>query len=140
MKHYFTKYDGIKDLQLQFKNQLEKVLPQLTNVDSNNIEQPNNNENQVITQDKLNRNELKELLNNLKNAVLEEDLDEEEKEDCLEQIQKIEKALQNTQEAKNKKTAKKAMKMLRGPAADLSSNAAMVTVCNQLPDLIAKIF
>ncbi len=76
----------------------------------------------------------------MKNAVSEEDLDEEEKEDCLEQIQEIVKALEKSQEAEKKKTAKKAMKILRGTAADLSSSSAMINICNQLPDLIAKIF
>lgn len=32
------------------------------------------------------------------------------------------------------------MKVLRGTAAGLPQGAAMVTICNQLPDLISKIF
>ena len=39
-----------------------------------------------------------------------------------------------------KKIAKEAMRIMRGIAAGLSPSAAMVTICNQLPELIAKIF
>ncbi len=90
--------------------------------------------------DRPNKKELKELLDRLQNAVLEEDLDDEEKEETLEQIQAIAEALQDSQDGVMKKTAKKAMKMLRGTAAALPPSAAMVNICNQLPDLIGKIF
>ena len=86
------------------------------------------------------KKELKELLSQLQSAVLEANLDEEETEETLEQIQVIAKALQNSQATGVKKIAKNAMKMLRGTAAALPPSAAMVTICNQLPDLIAKIF
>jgi len=48
-------------------------------------------------------------------------------------------ALQNSQDTTMKRTAKTAMNMLRGIAADLPPTASMVTICNQLPDLIGKI-
>ena len=86
------------------------------------------------------KKELKELLNKLQTAVMKAELDEEDREDTLEQIQIIAKALQDSQDGAMKKTAKTAMKMLRGTAAALPPSAAMVTICNQLPDLISKIF
>ncbi|MGK7893497.1 MAG: COR domain-containing protein [Xenococcus sp. (in: cyanobacteria)] len=86
------------------------------------------------------KKELKELLNQLQSAVLEANLDEEDKEDTLEQIQLIASSLTNSQDGSVKKAAKKAMKLLRGTAAALPPSAAMVTICNQLPDLISKIF
>ncbi len=76
----------------------------------------------------------------MQNEIFETELDDEDKEDTLEQIQVIAKALQNSQNSVMKKTVKKAMKMLRGTAAALPPSAAMVTICNQLPDLISKIF
>ena len=86
------------------------------------------------------KKELKELLDQLQTAVKEAELDEEEKAESLEQIQAIASSLTNTQDGAVKKTAKRAMKLLRGTAAALPPSAAMVTICNQLPDLIAKIF
>ena len=86
------------------------------------------------------KQELKELLSQLQNTVLEANLDEEEIEETLEQIQVIASSLTNSQDGAVKKTAKKAMKILRGTAAALPPSAAMVTICNQLPDLISKIF
>ncbi|MEM7554867.1 MAG: COR domain-containing protein [Cyanobacteria bacterium P01_A01_bin.84] len=86
------------------------------------------------------KQELKELLSKLYSAVLESNLDEEETEETFEQIQEIAEALKNSKDGIMKKTAKRAMKMLRGTAAALPPSAAMVTICNQLPDLINKIF
>ena len=86
------------------------------------------------------KKELKELLSELQTAVMEAELGEEDREDTLEQIQAIAKALADSQNSAMKKTAKTAMKMLRGTAAALPPSAAMVTICNQLPDLISKIF
>ena len=86
------------------------------------------------------KQELKKLLNQLKNAVLEENLDEEETEEALKQIQAIASSLTNSQDAAAKKTAKKAMKILRVTVLDLPPDAAMVTICNQLRNLISKIF
>lgn len=48
--------------------------------------------------------------------------------------------MQNSQDGAVKKTAKRAMTMLRGITADLPSNADMVTICNQLSELIGKVF
>lgn len=86
------------------------------------------------------KKKLKELLKQLQTAVLETELDTEDREDTLEQIKAIAEALPNSQDGATKKTAKQAMKILRGTAAALPPSAAMVTICNQLPDLISKIF
>ncbi|MGK7937166.1 MAG: YiiD C-terminal domain-containing protein [Xenococcaceae cyanobacterium] len=87
-----------------------------------------------------NKKELKELLDQLQTAVLETELDKEEKAESLEQIQTIVSSLSNSQDGLVKKTVKTAMKLLRGTAAALPPTASMVTICNQLPDLIDKIF
>ncbi len=55
-------------------------------------------------------------------------------------ISVIAEALQNSQDGAAKKTAKRAMRILRGIGADLPPSAAMVNICNQLRELIAKIF
>ena len=90
--------------------------------------------------DEPSKKELKQLLSQLQNTVLEENLEIEDQEETLEQIQAIAEALQNSCDRVMQKSAKRAMKMLRGTAADLSARSAMVKICNQLPDLISKIF
>jgi len=45
MGHFYTKYDNIDDLKFRFSEQLGKVLPRLTGIETNNI-QDNNNNNQ----------------------------------------------------------------------------------------------
>ena len=62
------------------------------------------------------------------------------KAEALEQIQAIASSLTNSQDGAVKKTAKKEMKVLLGTAAMLPPCAVMVTICNQLPDFISKIF
>ncbi len=86
------------------------------------------------------KKELKELLRQLHNAVLEAELDDDDQEESLELVQAIASSITNSQDGTVKKTAKRAMKILRGTAAALPPGAAMVTICNQLPDLISKIF
>ncbi len=86
------------------------------------------------------KQELKELLNQLQTAVLETELDSEEKEESLEQIKAIASSLTNSQDGAMKKVAKRAMKMLRGTAAALPPGAALVTICDKLPELVSKIF
>ena len=49
-------------------------------------------------------------------------------------------SLQNPQDTAVKKSAKRAMRVLRGIAADLPSDADMVAICNQLPDLMGQVF
>ena len=90
--------------------------------------------------DEPDKKELKELLKQLQTAVLEAELDEEEKAESLDQVQKIASSLNNSQDGVVKKTVKQAMKLLLRTAAALPKGAAMVTICNQLPELIEKIF
>ncbi|MDJ0899368.1 MAG: COR domain-containing protein [Xenococcus sp. MO_188.B8] len=99
-----------------------------------------NSINQLPDFDNLNKNNLKQKLIELHNTVLKENLEKEDKEETLEQIQAIAEALQDSQDGVMKKTAKIAMKILRGTAAALPPSASMVNICNQLPDLISKIF
>ncbi len=49
-------------------------------------------------------------------------------------------ALQNPQDIAVKKSAKRAMTMLRYIAADLPDNTDLVAICNQLLDLMGKVF
>ncbi len=101
---------------------------------ANTINQLPNFENEPEKQ------ELKELLTQLQTAVLETELDEEEKEESLEQIKAIADSLTNSQDGAMKKAAKRAMKVLRGTAAALPPGAALVTICDKLPELISQIF
>ncbi|NEQ83869.1 MAG: GTPase, partial [Moorea sp. SIO2I5] len=86
------------------------------------------------------KKQLKELLSQLHNAVIEEDLDDDDKEEALEQIEAIASALNNYEDSGVKKVVKKAMKILMGTAAALSPTANMVTICKELPALISNIF
>ena len=86
------------------------------------------------------KKQLKELLSQLQSTVLAEDLDDDDKEEALEQIKAIASALTNSEDSGVKKVVKKAMKILMGTAAALSPTANMVTICKELPDLISKIF
>ena len=86
------------------------------------------------------KQELKELLRQLHSAVLEAELDDEDQEESLKLVQAIAEALQDSQNRKGKRKAKRAMVIIQYIAAGLPPSAAMVTICNQLPDLINKIF
>ena len=96
--------------------------------------------NQLPNFDDQNKTTLKQLLIQLHNTVIEENLDTDEKEEALEQINAIASALQNPHSSAVKKSAKRAITMLRGIAADLPSDADMLAICNQLPDLMGKVF
>ncbi len=71
---------------------------------------------------------------------MEAELDEEEKEESLDQIKAIALSLTNSQDGAMKKAAKRAMKVLGFTAASLPPGAALVTICDKLPELISKIF
>ena len=86
------------------------------------------------------KKELKELLSQLQTIVLKANLNKEDKEDTLEQINAIATALPDNQNKKIKRKAKGAMGIIQDIVAALPPSAAMVTICNQLPDLINKIF
>ncbi len=96
--------------------------------------------NQLPNFNEPNKTTLKQLLIQLHNTVIETDLDTDEKEESLAQINAIASALTNSQDTTMKRTAKRAMTMLKGITADLPTNVSMVTICNQLPDLIGQIF
>ncbi|MEM9273708.1 MAG: COR domain-containing protein, partial [Cyanobacteria bacterium P01_F01_bin.143] len=98
-----------------------------------------NNLNQLNFDDP-NKNELKQLLIELVQSIAEEDLDEEEKEESLEQISAIADALQNDQNKKLKRKAKGAIAMFQYLVEDLPQNSAMVAIYQELSDAIAKIF
>ena len=99
-----------------------------------------NTVNQVSDFDNSNKNQLKQLLIQLQTTVKQEDLDSETKSEFLDEIKTILEAISNSQNDSTKKQAKKAMRTLRGIAAELSPNSATVKICNQLPDLIAQVF
>ncbi|MEM9274092.1 MAG: COR domain-containing protein [Cyanobacteria bacterium P01_F01_bin.143] len=90
--------------------------------------------------DEPNKKELKQLLNQLQNIVLETDLDQEDQEETLEKVQEIAEALQDNQNRKLKRKAKSAMLIIQEISDSLPSNVSMAIICNQLPELIAKIF
>ena len=50
------------------------------------------------------------------------------------------RAYPHSQDSVMKKSAKRAMTMLKGIATVLPPGASFVTICNQLPELITKIF
>ncbi len=75
------------------------------------------------------KEQLKQLLKQLQTSVMESRLDQDDREDFLEQITIIAEALKNPQDNTGKKTAKRAMKILRGTTADLSSSEGIVTLC-----------
>ncbi|MGK7896403.1 MAG: COR domain-containing protein [Xenococcus sp. (in: cyanobacteria)] len=99
-----------------------------------------NNINELPNFDDSNKNSLKQLLSQIADTVSKEDLSEEDKQDCMEQIAIITEALQDNQNRRLKIKAKGAMEIIQDIAAALPPSAAMVTFCYQLPDLIAKIF
>ncbi|NEQ09489.1 MAG: GTPase, partial [Moorea sp. SIO4E2] len=86
------------------------------------------------------KKQLKELLSQLQSVVIEEELDEDDKEEALEQIKAIASALTNSEDGAVKKVVKKAMTMLKGIATNLPRGAAMITIIEKLPALISKIF
>ena len=96
--------------------------------------------NQLPDFDDQNKTTLKQLLIQLHNIVIEEDLDTEEKKETLEQINAIAQALQDHQNRKLQRKAKVAMAIIQDITTDLPPTANMVTICNQFPDLIGKIF
>ena len=84
---------------------------------------------------------IKELLSQLVTAIeAENNLDEEEKQEALEQIQNLAKAGQNPQEGAMKKLAKKAMRMLKGLSVDLPAAAGLAKAVKDLLPMIGSIF
>ena len=84
---------------------------------------------------------IKELLSQLVTAIEAEDnLDEEEKQEALEQIGNLAKAGQNPQEGAMKKLAKKAMTMLKGLTVGLPAAAGLAKAVKELLPMIGSIF
>ncbi len=66
-------------------------------------------------------------------AIEEEtDLNNEDKAEALEQVKALAKAGKNPQEGAMQKTAKTAMKILKGTISSLPSAASLVEACNKL--------
>ena len=87
-----------------------------------------------------NKQELKELLTQLQTAVLDTDLDDEDKQETLEQINALAIALTDSHNRKLKRKAKGAMAIIQAIAAALPPNAHMVGLCNQLAGAIEQVF
>ncbi len=86
------------------------------------------------------KQELKELLSQLQTVVLATDLDDEDQQETLEQINAIASALSDNQNRKLQRKAKGAMVIIQDIVAALPPSAAMVSICNQLPDLMGQVF
>lgn len=83
---------------------------------------------------------LAELLKQLQAAIeAESELSEEDKAEALEQVQALAEAGKNPQEGVMQKTAKTAMKILKGTVAGLPSAAALIEACNKLLPAIAGV-
>lgn len=100
--------------------------------------------NQTFSHDDCNKTSLKELLIQLENEILQKDFsDEEVREFALEQVKFITESLSkpnNDNGSLQQKAINTAVKILKCTANALPKSAAMVTICNQLPDLIQKVF
>ena len=84
---------------------------------------------------------IKELLSQLVTAIEgENNLDEEEKQEALEQIKNLATAGQNPQEGTMKKLAKKSLTMLKGLTAGLPAAAGLAKAVKELLPIISKIF
>ena len=138
-------YNSTTNWKKFFLNLLPKIFARTVSNNSNishgNITKDENLTDTNIQGDRNTNNEqLTELLSQLKNAVLDIDIDEEETNDLLEQINAIALFLNNPQDNTTKKTARKGIKMLLGAAAMMPQDSTMVNLCKQLPALINKIF
>ena len=87
-----------------------------------------------------NKKQLKELFGQIESVVLDAQLDEENSQETLENIKVIAEALQDSQDRKFKRRAKSAMLIIQDIADELSPNAKMGTISNQLQDLVSRIF
>jgi hypothetical protein len=82
---------------------------------------------------------IKELLTELQPAIeAETNLSDEDKAEALEQVKALAEAGKNPQEASTQKSAKTAMKILKGTVASLPSVATLAEACTKLLPLIAK--
>ncbi len=96
--------------------------------------------NQLPTSPEPDKPGIKELLTQLQAAIeADADLTQEDKAEALEQVKALAEAGQNPQEGTMQKTAKTAMKILKGTVAGLPSAAALVEACNKLLPAIASL-
>jgi uncharacterized protein YjbI with pentapeptide repeats len=83
--------------------------------------------------------EIKELLTELQAAIKSEtNLSDEDRDEALEQLKTLAEASENPQEASTQKSAKTAMKILKGTVASLPSVATLAEACTKLLPIIAK--
>ncbi|AUT00783.1 low-complexity protein [Nostoc sp. CENA543] len=84
---------------------------------------------------------IKELLTELQTAIeADNNLGEEDKAEALEQVKAIAEAGQKPEDGGMQKTAKTALKFLKGTIADLPATATLVEACSKLLPLITKFF
>lgn len=134
----YSRRQTIKDSKIDISNDSNLVLSDISVMVTDTFNQLPKFNNEP------DKKQLKGLLGQLQSTVLETELEEEDKTESLERIQDILECLsestQNDDDGRAKKIAKRAIRVLQSIATPLPSTAAMVTICNQLPDLIAKIF
>lgn len=81
-----------------------------------------------------------ELLKQLQTAIeAEPGLSEEDKAEALEQVKALAEVRQNPQEGAMQKTAKTAIKILKGTIASLPTAATLYEACNKLLPAIASL-
>ncbi len=126
--HYYTKYDGIKDLKFKFSEQLEQVLPQLTGNTINQIPSSSNPDEPGI----------KDLLTQLQEAIDDPQLSEEDKNQTSEQLQILAEAGQNPKDETMQKKAKKAVGFLKVIAEGVEPATKLAQACAKvLPKILA---
>jgi uncharacterized protein YjbI with pentapeptide repeats len=96
--------------------------------------------NQLPTSPEPDKPGIKELLTQLQTAIeADTNLSEEDKAEALEQLKALAEAGKNPQEGAMQKTAKTAMKILKGTIISLPSAASLVEACNKLLPAIASL-
>ena len=100
-----------------------------------------NSNNEISNYHESNKACLKQKLAQLKNEISQENCNDDDKQEALEQIRLIEGILfeSNNQSGSKQKLVNRAVKILKGTFSELPRGAAIVTICNQLPELIAKL-
>jgi uncharacterized protein YjbI with pentapeptide repeats len=96
--------------------------------------------NQLPTSPEPDKPGIKELLTQLQTAIeADTNLTQEDKAEALEQLKALAEAGKNPQEGAMQKTAKTAMKILKGTIASLPSAATLVEACSKLLPAIASL-
>ena len=84
--------------------------------------------------------QIETLLNQLRESVLAANLDQIDREDALEQIQAIAKAIPNIKQKKNKRKVKSSWGIMQDIAATLPSSSPMVIISEQLTAIMEQLF